>query len=88
MHSCHKDDIPTLEKKAAPKKPKQPVDMEDESDTIPVKVGEAVVVVEAEEEESKELERGQVRKVAPDTDSVLNSDAEQSQCSSTLTAAA
>ena len=36
------------------------------------------------EEESKgglsiELERGQIQKVSPDTDSVLNSDAEQSQ---------
>ena len=29
-----------------------------------------------EEEETKELERGQVRKVNPDNDSVLNSDAE------------
>ena len=28
------------------------------------------------EEESKELERGQIRKVNPDDDSVLNSDAE------------
>ena len=33
------------------------------------------------EEESKELERGQIRKVNPDDDSVLNSDAEQSQSS-------
>jgi len=36
---------------------------------------------DAEESKGPELECGQIRKVSPDTDSVLNSDAEQSQSS-------